>query len=366
MRFGMRSLLAVWLMMSLASCQSKKQDEGSQPETSVAVEQPTPVPVLEAEPAPAPDEPYYPPAPDLPPAPDVIRIAVISDVNNSYGSTTYLPTVNTAVQDIIRRKANIVLSPGDLIAGQKPGLDYAAMWRAFHFNIGDVFFDNDIEFIWAPGNHDCSAYEGFENERVECRKAWASRLPKAELLPGSDFPFHYAVIIRDILIVALDATRPFAMGESQLDWLESTLRAHKDVRASIVLGHMPLEPVRYAQYWEVAGSPRLIQILKDEGVTFYISGHHHVFYPGHLGELRTIFMPALGANPRTFSNQDNPRGGYVMIDIPSEGPATVQALVSPDFTRMIDIKSLPVNLIKIEREDLGMANYIIELLDRQL
>ena len=41
----------------------------------------------------------YPPAPELPPAPDAIRIAVISDINASYGTIGYSPTVRAAVDD---------------------------------------------------------------------------------------------------------------------------------------------------------------------------------------------------------------------------------------------------------------------------
>lgn len=363
MRFGIRWLLTTLAMISITGCKDGEAPTSTDEQNSPVAE--TGATDSHASAVLPDDDALYPPAPDLPPAPDTIRIAVISDVNGSYGSTTYLPTVHAAIQDIIRRKANIVISPGDLVAGQKPGLDYADMWRAFHFNIADVFFDNDIEFVWAPGNHDASAYPGFEQEREAYRLAWEARRPKAELLPGSHYPFYYAVIIRDILIVSLDITRPFSVDAAQLDWLETTLREHQNVRASLVMGHLPLEPARYAQFWEVAGEPRLLKILKKEKATFYISGHHHVFYAGHDEELRTIFCPALGANPRAFTRDDSARGGYVMIELPPEGPATVRALVAPDYTHMIDLKSLPERLINIEREDLGMANYIIELLDRQ-
>lgn len=350
------------LVLATSACKNEPSDVNqAQPEPTV--------PSMESDPhkAAAPlfdDNDKYPPAPDLPPAPDTIRIAVISDVNESYGSTHYSPNVHAAIRDIIRRQVNLVVSPGDMIAGQKQGLDYDAMWKAFHFNIADVLFDNGIEFIWSPGNHDASAYEGFEEERLAYARAWEARKPSVPLLPGSNYPFYYAVIFRNILVVSLDLTRPFAIDEAQLDWLESILHDHDDVRAKLVLGHLPLEPARTAQFWEVAGSPRLIEIMQKERTTFFISGHHHVFYPGHRGELRTIFAPALGANPRSFTNGDNPRSGYVLIELPPEGPATVRALVAPDFNRMIDIKSLPPKLISTEREDLGMANYIMELLDR--
>ncbi len=359
-------LVTTLCLMSMSACHTDEPhttQQNSAESPNPAVEPPSNLADQVQAPAETPDE-AFPPAPDLPPAPDTIRIAVISDVNESYGSTNYSPNVTAAIQDMIRRHVDIVISPGDLVAGQKQGLDYDAMWRAFHFNIADVLFDNDIEFIWAPGNHDASAYEGFEAERQAYARAWQDRRPKAELIAGSNYPFYYAVLIRDILIVALDITRPFAIAQSQLDWLESVLHDHANARARLVLGHLPLEPARTAQFWEIAGSPRLIDILQKENATFYISGHHHVFYAGHRGELRTLFAPALGANPRAFDRDDHARNGYLMIEFPPEGPATVRALVAPDYTHMIDLKSLPDKLINIEREDVGMAHYLVELLDR--
>ena len=310
------------------------------------------------------DDTLYPLAPVLPPPPDTVRIAIISDINGRYGSTLYSPNVTAAVQDIIRRKADLVLCPGDMVAGQKKGLDYKAMWRAFHFAVDDVFFDNGIEFIFAPGNHDASSYDGFERERREFALAWESRRPKSPLLEGSHYPFWYGVIFRDILILALDVTRPYGLGDDQLDWLQATLRKHQNVRQKIVMGHLPIDPVRMAQFFDVVGTPRFLDILLEEKVDFYISGHHHVYYPGHIQELRTISAPALGANPRTFYRNEQPRNSYVWLEIYPEGPARVQAFVAPDYTHIIDIKHLPSQLLQTEREDLGMANYIIEMLDR--
>ena len=131
----------------------------------------------------------YLPVPDLPPAPDTIRIAVISDINGSYGSVGYSPIVKNAVSDIIERKVDFVVSPGDLVAGQKQGLNYDAMWKGFHYEVGDVLFDNDLEFIFAPGNHDASAYPGHEPERAAYIRAFEKRQPRAPLLMGSQFPF---------------------------------------------------------------------------------------------------------------------------------------------------------------------------------
>ena len=47
-----------------------------------------------------------------------------------------------------------------------------------------------------------------------------------------------------------------------------------------------------------------------------------------------------------------------------EGPAKVEAFVAPDYLDTVDIKQLPARIFQTDREDLGMANYIMELMDR--
>ncbi|MBL9057575.1 MAG: hypothetical protein JNJ84_15015, partial [Rhodobacteraceae bacterium] len=48
-----------------------------------------------------------------------LRIAVISDLNGSYGSTDYGQPVSGAVARIIALKPDLVISTGDMVAGQR-------------------------------------------------------------------------------------------------------------------------------------------------------------------------------------------------------------------------------------------------------
>lgn len=47
------------------------------------------------------------------------RIVVISDINGSYGSTEYNPRVKQAVERIQDMQPDLVISAGDMVAGQK-------------------------------------------------------------------------------------------------------------------------------------------------------------------------------------------------------------------------------------------------------
>ena len=61
-----------------------------------------------------------------------------------------------------------------------------------------------------------------------------------------------------------------------------------------------------------------------------------------------------------------PTNAYALITIPPSAPPTVTALVAPNFKRMIDHKSLPTRILQTEREDIGIAEFIIESLDNSV
>jgi hypothetical protein len=103
---------------------------------------------------------------DALPAAATLRVAVLSDLNGSYGSTSYESTVSTAVAALIDQfSPDIVLSTGDLVAGQQAGLDYPAMWTAFHAAVTTPLTQAGLVFAPTPGNHDASGYASFSGER---------------------------------------------------------------------------------------------------------------------------------------------------------------------------------------------------------
>ena len=52
----------------------------------------------------------------------VQRIALISDLNSSYGSTSYVSQVHRGLELLIKLQPDLVLCAGDMVAGQKLGL----------------------------------------------------------------------------------------------------------------------------------------------------------------------------------------------------------------------------------------------------
>ena len=106
-----------------------------------------------------------------------IRVAVISDLNDSYGSVSYSPAVHSAVDALLALEPDLVLSTGDMVAGQMAGLDYEGMWAGFHAAVTDELDAADLPLAVTPGNHDASGYAGFEKEREIFVRTWRERKP---------------------------------------------------------------------------------------------------------------------------------------------------------------------------------------------
>lgn len=122
-----------------------------------------------------------------------LRFVLLSDFNGPYGSTTYPPALKRAVQRITDEwKPDMVLSAGDLIAGQKAALSAAqvqAMWRAFNAEVRQPLENAGIPFAFTLGNHDAS----LKTDRVQAALYWKAHSPELHYLDREAFPFRYSL-----------------------------------------------------------------------------------------------------------------------------------------------------------------------------
>lgn len=237
-----------------------------------------------------------PPEETEPPPP--LRIAVISDLNGSYGSTSYRDEVSAAVDALLADPPDLVLSTGDMVAGQQGGLDYAGMWAAFHETVSDRLAAAGIPFAITPGNHDASGYAGYEAERAAFEAAWVDRRPDVVFVDDVAYPFRYAFLVGDVLFVSLDDTLVGPLDDATRAWVDTMLQTPASAR--ILYGHVPLRPFAQDRETEALFDDALEDILVARGVTAFVSGHHHAYYPGRRGDLRLIGAACLGDGPRAL------------------------------------------------------------------
>jgi 3',5'-cyclic AMP phosphodiesterase CpdA len=275
-------------------------------------------------------------------------IALVSDLNGRYGSDVYHARVDTAVAALVRLQPDLVISTGDMVAGQRlPHLlpaELDRMWAAFDLAVTDPLAQAGIPFAVTPGNHDGSAFPGFDRERERFDAQWRERrLPGLAPLPGSQWPRRYAARLDGVLLVAFDGTRPGRLPTSEYEFLRRMLEAHSPAaEATIVFSHLPLWPFARGREGEILDDPDLLALLHRTGVDVYASGHHHVFYAGvDRAGLVHLSVGALGGNARSFAGERARQPhGVALLDLASHSIA-VRSLTAPAFDAPVPPEQLP-------------------------
>jgi len=293
-------------------------------------------------------------------APVTLRIAVISDLNDSYGSTSYSGAVRSAVTAITGPiRPDLVLVTGDMVAGQRAGLDYAAMWAGWHRTVTDPIRAAGIPVAVTPGNHDASGYAQFAAERAVFVSQWSppSRVPAVTFVDRSRYPLRYSFTFRGAFFLSLDATTVGPLSSEQRAWADAQLAASA-APVKIAFGHLSLHPVTVGRETEVLADAELEAIFQRRGLTAYVSGHQHGYYPGARGGLRLVSMACLGAGPRALIGTSAPSPqSLVTIEVRDGRVTSLEALAAPEFTRAIARSTLPAELRygaqRVVRDDLA-------------
>ncbi|MCA3011418.1 MAG: metallophosphoesterase [Myxococcaceae bacterium] len=288
-----------------------------------------------------------------------LRVVVLSDLNGSYGSTTYEPSVHQAIAALRATvRPDLVLIAGDMVAGQQAGLDFPAMWAAFHAAVTTPLLDVGIPVAPAPGNHDASAYPGYGQERAEYARQWEPlRRPAVQLVDASQFPFRYSFSFRGAFFIALDATTVAPLSTSQRTWVGQQLAGASAFPVKLVFGHVPLHPTTVGRETQVLSDPPLEAILRQHGALF-VGGHQHGYYPGAANGVRHVVTPCIGSGPRALigSTVPSPRG-FVVVDVAGGRVTSVEAFTGAGFSSRILRGSLPPRLDfgshRLERDDLA-------------
>jgi hypothetical protein len=284
-------------------------------------------------------------APDAGAAPP-LRIAILSDLNGAYGSTTYEPSVHQAVAALVTEvKPDVVLISGDMVAGQQAGLDYPAMWAGFHAAVTTPLVSAGMVVAPSPGNHDASAYAGYEGERAEYVRQWKApaRKLKATMIDGADYPLRYSFAVGDTFFLSLDATVVGPLSSAQRAWVDQQLTAATAYPVRIVFGHLPLHPATVGRETQVLNDAALESLLR--GRALFVGGHHHGYYPGKVNGLRHVVAPCLGAGPRALIGTTAASArGFVVLTVDRGQVTSLEARTGPGYRSTIPRSALPVEL----------------------
>ncbi len=294
----------------------------------------------------------------IPPRKD-FRAVVISDLNSQYGSTEYEPEVDEAIALIPQWQPDIVLCGGDMIAGQKADLtdsQIEAMWAAFDRHVAEPLRSYNVPFAFTIGNHDGSGAIKdrtllFERERNLAKAYWQQHQQQLGLkfVDKANFPFYYSFKLGGIFFLVTDASNQ-NISHQQLEWIQYTLNSAAARQASVKLaiGHLPLYPIaadknKPGEY--LAKVEQLRSLLEQNQVQLYISGHHHAYYPGKIGNLQLLHAGALGQGARQLINSNLlPRQTVTIMDLQHDPEAITYTTYDAKTWKLISHSLLPESI----------------------
>ncbi|QDZ41318.1 metallophosphoesterase [Euhalothece natronophila Z-M001] len=292
-----------------------------------------------------------------PPRHDV-RLVVLSDLNEAYGSTSYPPEVGKGIDLIPYWNPDLVLCGGDMVAGQSRDLskpEIEAMWEAFDDYIAHPLRERDFPFGFTMGNHDGSAAQGedgsfiFHKDREVASAYWnhPDHDPGLDFIDRADFPFYYTFQHQDIFFLVWDGSS-HRIRDHELAWVEDALASPQaqSAKMRVVLGHLPLYGIAEGrnQFGEVMENSQQLQAMMEKyDVHTYISGHHHAYYPGHRGNLQLLNAGLLGAGARSLIDNETPlRKALTVVDIDFDSSElTTYATYDINSLDLIEYEELP-------------------------
>ncbi|MFN3362239.1 MAG: metallophosphoesterase family protein, partial [Pseudanabaenaceae cyanobacterium] len=310
----------------------------------------TPSPTRVTSPNPAPPGMYAPPRGDL-------RIAVISDLNSQYGSTTYEPEVLKAVELIPYWEPDLVLCSGDMVAGQYPSLtepEIKAMWDAFDANVAAPLRKAKLPYGFTLGNHDASSARSlsggflFQKERDLAAAYWRdpSHPTGLNFIDRGDFPFYYSFMVKEGFFLTWDASGNIVPQE-QIEWAERSLASEiaQKAKVRIVVGHLPLYAITYGREFPgeyLDRAEELRALMEKYRVHTYISGHDHAYYPAHKGKLELLNMGILGSGVRQLLNGNTPLfKAMTIIDVKTDSETVTYTTYNMNTLRVVELQELP-------------------------
>lgn len=251
-----------------------------------------------------------------------MRIVLMADINESYGSTHYGEYVDSAMAYVEKWRPDFILFAGDMIAGQSLSLsevEIRDMWSGFDSTIGQPLRDMNIPFALTLGNHDGSGSGSFDHERELAKEYWSPHKPELRYVNSDHFPFYYSFTFEDLFVISWDASNRL-ITEEEIQWIEQQLsqESAKEASKRIMLGHLPLYAVAEGRnrHGEILNdADELFEMMKRNGINYYFSGHQHAWYPAEKEGLKMIHSGAQGSGPRTLIGSDlSPRRTITLLE----------------------------------------------------
>lgn len=279
-----------------------------------------------------------------------LKICVISDLNSSYGTTTYAEEVKKVISQIDSIKPDIILCAGDMVAGQKSSLteeNIKDMWTGFKGTVLSPINKLKIPFGFTLGNHDASP--SYLIDRQISQKFWIDNQAATGLnfVDSTNYPSYYSYIKDQVFFISWDASGA-KISDEMYQWLESQLstKLAKKAKLRILIGHLPLFAIVDSKNkeGEVNENPeKALSFFKKNAIDLYISGHQHAYYPAIKEGIRFLNTGCIGDGPRKLIGDSNEAiKTYTLIEVPKRNSKNFNyKTFSAKTNKLLEINSLP-------------------------
>ncbi len=277
-------------------------------------------------------------------------IAVISDLNSSYGSVNYNEYVSKVIKELAILKPDIILCGGDMVAGQKRSLtesNIIGMWKGFKETVLDPIQQMNIPFGFTLGNHDASPT--FSTDRRIANEFWKENVAATNLdfVDSSHYPFYFSYIKENIFFISWDAAGANVPADVY-SWMKAQLKTSVATKARlrILTGHLPLFPIVEAKNKPgevIAAADSSLAFFIENGLDLYISGHQHAFYPASKNGFSLLNAGTIGEGERKImGHNEDAAKAYTLIEVPVHSPKLfTYTTYNPVLGKMIDAATLP-------------------------
>ena len=282
------------------------------------------------------------------------KIAVISDLNSSYGATTYHPDVFATLKELDSLKPDLILCGGDMVAGQKASITMVqtqAMWSSFDKNVLKPIQQMKIPFGFTVGNHD--AAPSYLQDRKLAQEFWLNKQEQLGLqyIDKTHFPFYFSYLQNNLFFISWDAASS-KVNPEVFEWMEKQLQSGvgRNAKLRVLLGHLPLYAIVASKNKAgevLANNEKTAAFFKKNGINLYISGHQHAYYPAFSGNLRLLNAGCIGEGPRPLMGDNEPASrAYTIIEVPRNNAKNFKyKTYIPNSNKMIELSQLPDSVV---------------------
>ena len=254
----------------------------------------------------------------------VWKFAMISDTHDAdmqhtpTGVTPYLPPI---ISYIVAEHPDFVLQTGDLITGAQtlptsPAYKQFDMQYANYKKVTAPLAQANIPLYVIRGNHDYGLYNGEPALSQAYLANIAGAMPQNG--PTAAKGLSYSFVHNNAKFIMLDQFVNTAAGIVTLpmDWLKTELQNTQGARHLFVMGHSPVytpdttansKMAQFNLFDQSSLQSQFWQLLTDNHVTAYISGHEHLYFRGRANGIPQIVIGNLGCissyNPATVDSR---------------------------------------------------------------